>query len=973
MRPRQEAKSQLRDELREERPKAVGAKTEEVEHKRQGEALRGSKGTGPCLVNGLSETVLTVSRDGTILSINLANGVRHFEEVPGTKLWDYVAPSVRDRTIDAVETVFRSGEPQRYETALAQLDGSQVWHEFSVAPFQRNDEVVSAVLVVRDITERKRREEARDALATLSTRLAATASPETIITIVREETEHLWHWDAHHITLRLPGEDVFRVVCHLREMDEKAASTYQEERPAARLSGSIQPALEGHPVLINQAQERPDPVLHQFGDKLPPAASIMHVPIRNGENATGVLSVQSETQGRYDQVDLEALQKFADAIGPALERAYAETSLRQSEERYRLLAEKAADLLWTMDMNLRLTYISPSITRIRGYTVNEAMGLSVQDILTPHSYQLAMKTLREELESEKRGNRDSAWSRTMELQHVCKDGSTVWSEAKMTFLRDPYGRPVGILGVTRDITDRKRAEEALRHSEEKYRMLIDNMQDGVFIIQDGKMQFVNEALARMVGYEVEEVSGKEFLRLVAPEDRELVGVHLGRMEAGKDVAREYEFRMLHRDRRTKVTVSMNVGAITFCGRAASIGTVKDITQRKQAEEEKGRLQEQLAHAQKIEALGTLAGGIAHEFNNINAAIIGYIDLLFQTEQLPETVRRKLEIVRGSAARGADLTKSLLTFSTRDIVEKIPVDLRSVVDEVLRVTQNEFTSEGIELTVRHTTRVPQVMGDAGMLASVVMNLAVNARHAMLRSKVKRLTIQTGVDEGRPFIVVEDTGCGIPKKYLSRLFDPFFTTKGSLVGGGIYDGKAQGTGLGLSVCHSIIERHSGEIRVKSQVGKGATFTIYFPAPSKRRTTRRTDQGRPEKAPFRIMVVDDEEAITDLLVEVLGHAGYEADGFTNPTEALEVLGREPYALAFIDLQMPEMAGEAFMKAIDHLPPGQQPLKVVVTGRLDSSGKSCVPTDVFGALPKPFTTQQVLGVIERGVAVKEGKPFVR
>jgi PAS domain S-box-containing protein len=403
---------------------------------------------------------------------------------------------------------------------------------------------------------------------------------------------------------------------------------------------------------------------------------------------------------------------------------------------------------------------------------------------------------------------------------------------------------------------------------------------------------------------------------------------------------------------------------------SAVEVIRDITERRRSEEEKQRLREQLAQAQKIEALGTLAGGIAHEFNNINAAVIGYIDFTLQTEELTERARRNLEIVRTSAARAASLTKNLLAFSRRDIGDKRPVNLRDVVDGVLKVTEKEFTSEGIELAVRHSMSAPPVLGDASMLESVVMNLVINARHAMLKSPVKKLTVETGVEKGRPFIRVRDSGCGIPREHLPRVFEPFFTTKGALVGGEVYDGKARGTGLGLSVCHSIVERHGGEIALRSQVGKGTTFTVYLPpAPTGRVPRRRLEDGK-KKEVSRILVVDDEETITDLLVQILDRGGYQADGFTNPKEALNVLQHGQYFLSFIDLQMPEIDGEEFMGRINRLPAKSRPLKVILTGRLDAAQKDYGELDVFGTLPKPFTTQQVFEIVEKGRAQKLPRP---
>jgi len=389
-------------------------------------------------------------------------------------------------------------------------------------------------------------------------------------------------------------------------------------------------------------------------------------------------------------------------------------------------------------------------------------------------------------------------------------------------------------------------------------------------------------------------------------------------------------------------------------------------ERKRAQEEKRQLQEELAQAQKMQAVGTLAGGIAHEFNNINAAIIGYVDLILQTEELPDTARKNLGVVRRSAVRGADLTRSLLAFSRKDVRERKPVDLKGVVDEVLRLTEKEFTSEGIEVTVGHSTKVSRVMGDGGLLTHVVMNLVINARHAMLKSPVKRLTVETGQEKERPLVRVRDTGCGIPKEDLSRVFEPFFTTKGSLASGGIYDGKAHGTGLGLSVCHSIVKGHEGEIKVRSQVGKGTTFTVYLPAARNRKTTRRVVEEGAKESVRSILVVDDEEAITDLLVEILDHHGYAADGFTDPREALTALSQRRYFLAFVDLQMPQMNGEEFIRRINRLVPEERPLKVILTGRLAELHEDHPEPDVFATLLKPFSSQQVLEIAKNGLSAR-------
>ncbi len=253
---------------------------------------------------------------------------------------------------------------------------------------------------------------------------------------------------------------------------------------------------------------------------------------------------------------------------------------------------------------------------------------------------------------------------------------------------------------------------------------------------------------------------------------------------------------------------------------------RELAERKRAEEERRRLQQELARAQKMQAVGTLAAGIAHEFNNIHAAIIEFADFTLRTERLSRSVRRNVGAILSSGVRGAELTERMLAFSAGKPRHKKTISLRSIVDEVAAVLQKQLESDRIEVAVRHSRKAPLVVGDAALLEQVMMNLITNARHAMLESEVRRLTVQTGFERGRPFIRVRDTGCGIPAANIPRVFEPFFTTKGSLVGGGAFDGKSHGTGLGLSVCHGIVKGHGGRIEVSSRICKGATFTVYFP---------------------------------------------------------------------------------------------------------------------------------------------------
>ena len=263
--------------------------------------------------------------------------------------------------------------------------------------------------------------------------------------------------------------------------------------------------------------------------------------------------------------------------------AVALKKLRESKERYRLLADNVTDVIWVRDMNLNLTYISPSVMDQQGYTAEEAKARTLEEIWTPDSLKHVGEVFAEELEKEKDKQKDMNRSRTIEVEVYCKDGSTIWTEAKMSFLRDKGGEPIGIIGVTRNIDERKQAEEALRDSEEKYRNLIERANDGVVIVQDEVVKFVNNRIVDLFGYKVDEMYDTPFLDYVFPDDRNRIKeLHEKRLKE-EGIPDIYEMQALHKDGR-KIDIETNAGIITYHGKPAVLAFIRDITERKRTEE-----------------------------------------------------------------------------------------------------------------------------------------------------------------------------------------------------------------------------------------------------------------------------------------------------------------------------------------------------------------------------------------------------
>ena len=346
----------------------------------------------------------------------------------------------------------------------------------------------------------------------------------------------------------------------------------------------------------------PQEVYKQFWDTLL-AKKVVTGEIINKTKDLRLLNIESSSNPILDKDG--NITGFLAIQHDITERKLSEAALRESEERYRKLVEFSPDAI-SIHSEGKIVFINVAGAKLLGAVNPEQLiGKPVIDFVHPEYQELAKERIR--LMGEEGKNVSPTEEKFIKL-----DGSVI--DVEVIAMPFTYKGKHGIQVIMRDTTDRKRAEEVLKQSEEKYRILIDNIQDGVFIIQDGKIQFANEAFTRMGGYTMGEVIGKDFRELVAPEDLEMVAERYQRRQAGKDVPKEYEFRMLQKDGKTRTLVNINVGLITYLGRVASMGTAKDITEKK-------KLESQLLRAQRMESVGVLASGIAHDINNVLTPIM----------------------------------------------------------------------------------------------------------------------------------------------------------------------------------------------------------------------------------------------------------------------------------------------------------------------------------------------------------------
>ena len=494
-------------------------------------------------------------------------------------------------------------------------------------------------------------------------------------------------------------------------------------------------------------------------------------------------------------------------------------------------------------------------------------------------------------------------------------------------------------------TRRKRAEEALRESEERFRKLTEAANEGIAIYEQGRILEANQAMAEMLGYELPEVIGRHALEFTAPESRALV---LRNIRSGYE--KPYESVGLRKDG-TTFPVEVQGKAIPYRGRLVRVTIARDLTERK-------RLEEELRQAHKMEAVGRLAGGIAHDFNNLLTVIGGYSELLLRRFDPGDPARHEAEAIMTAANHAAALTRQLLAFSRRQVLQPKVLDLNTVVSEMGRMLRR-LIGEDIELVTALDPLLDRVSADRGQLEQVLLNLAVNARDAMPQGG--RLTLETanmeldeadarphvGVAPGRYVrLLVRDTGIGMDAATASHLFEPFFTTKE----------LGHGTGLGLATVYGIVAQSGGHITADSTPGRGTTFTIYLP-----QLAEGVEAAEPVVAPAQlrtgsetVLLVEDETGVRGIVQEILRSTGYIVLAASDGNEALRISGQHegPIHLLLADVVMPGLSGPALVSRLASRRPEMRVMYIsgyaedafVHHGLLD-------PGVVF--LEKPFTRE--------------------
>ena len=657
----------------------------------------------------------------------------------------------------------------------------------------------------------------------------------------------------------------------------------------------------------------------------------------------------------------QSLQNASHELELKVEQRTAE--LRGSEEKYRLLSENTPDVIWKMDLDLRFTYVNSAIFQVTGYTEDEWIGTRLADHCDEENFRKMAQVASEEIS---KGTDSSRVIFEAVILNKNKQPFPVEISGKIIFGEN--GLPLALQGITRDITERKRAEKALRESESLRQAILDGITTNMaFVNQDMEILWANKTAADSVGKLPSQMIGHKCHSLWADDVKPCDGCPTVKA-----------FKTKKSEHTTMVTPDGRVwdekGEPVFDAEGSLLGVVEiatDVTEKLRTEQEKRALQAQLFQSQKLEALGTLVGGIAHDFNNMLQIILGYSQLLLGDKKDGDPSYKDLQTIIQTAKGGADLVKKLLAFGQQTPIFPVNLDLSRKIRKLIPLlsrTLPQLVKIDLDLTHEPLT----IHADPNQIDQVVMNLAINASEAMPdggRLKIGITTVMlddeycrghSGIKPGEYVTLsLSDTGRGIDEKTLARIFEPFFSTK--------QRGSTRGTGLGLSVVQGIVEQQGGYITCESEPGKGSEFKIYFPTIQSEPTAEKKTASPTQSAEIQtILVVEDNLPVAELAQKVLTNGGYSVIIATNGQEALDIYRtqRDQISLVILDLLMPEMSGRDCLMELVKIDPSVKVLIASGFSPSDELHKEINPL-VKGFVQKPFGLIQLLD--EVGSALRD------
>ncbi|MEW6673986.1 MAG: PAS domain S-box protein [Thermodesulfobacteriota bacterium] len=626
----------------------------------------------------------------------------------------------------------------------------------------------------------------------------------------------------------------------------------------------------------------------------------------------------------------------------------------ESEVRFRHAFENANAGVCLVNTEGRLVKVNHKMCEIFGYPKEQLEGMTVNDLAHPDDISISPDFIRRSLSGE-------VESSSFEKRYYHKDGHIVYGQVSTSLIRDAQGKPLYYISHVQDITKRKAAEAALQESEQRYREILENVLIGAYQVQlDGKPLFVNQTMAEMFGYD----SPREFIDKIA-NVRDLYARAQDRSQVideikSKGFIRDREVELKRKDGR-HVWIKLNTRLTqNKDGVAVLEGLMEDVTDFK-------RMEVQLRQAQKMESVGTLAGGIAHEFNNILGIILGNTELAIGDVPESNPAHEFLKEVRGASLRARNIIRQLLSFSRKTEQSRKPINIVPVVRDSVKLLRSSIPTT-IEFRQHVADECHTISGDVTQIHQIMINLCTNAADAMrdhggvieiglgnTELEHEEIAIGQRLLPGRYVkLMVRDTGSGIAPENMEQIFDPYFTTKE----------VGKGTGMGLAVVHGIVKGHEGAIQVESEVGKGTAISIFFPAQAGAPETENDDEAYLPTGSERVLLIDDDAALIKIGGRILERLGYQVGAFMDPLKGLERFRLKPddFDLIITDMTMPGITGDHLIQEIRDIRPGVP--AILCTGFSETMDRErAKELGVSEFVMKPFEIKKIAHSVRRAL----------
>ncbi len=900
----------------------IGVSNNIEERKKSEKLIRESEQRFRILTETVESAIIIYQNEGYVYANPAAERLLGYskEELYGMKFWEVVHPDFRE-LIRQRGLARQKGEniPSRYEFKILSKNGIERWIDFAAAVI--NYQGVQAVLgTAFDITERKRGENLQSAVF----RIAQAAEGATDLTEL---------FKAVHTIV---GEVMYAKNFYIALFDKKANTVSfpyfvdEEDEPpqpqqarrgltewVMRNGKSLLSTIELHEELVRKGE------IETIGSMSP---IWLGVPLIIGKETIGVMTVQHYSDAKvYGETEQQMLEYVSTQVAKAIEQKRTEDLLRANEKRFRTLIENSSDVVVMLDRQGTILYESPAVLPVLGFTSESRAGKSIFEKIHPDDTHDLIKEFKTLVEKPQQSS-----ASTFRVRH--NNGTWRWIEAIGTNLLNDSNIQA-IVANYRDVTERKNAVESLRDSEERFRSLFESATDAIFTVSlQGIFTSLNPAFEKITGWHCSEWLGKSFTTILHNDDIPLAN-RLFQETMNEKRTPAYELRVKTKNEEYFIGEITSTPQIQNNKVVGMLGIARDITERKKMEEE-------IRYIQKMESIGILAGGVAHDFNNILAIINAYTGSLKLIKNPPEQLLHNVDIIEKTVRRGARVVQQLLTLAkkTDPVFELITIN--PLIEELGKLLQEAFPKTiSFKTELNHGDAV--INADSNQLYQVLLNLSLNARDAMPDGGT--LTILSQIVQAERLknqfpdvneelylhLSINDTGTGMDKKIKERMFEPFFTTKDS----------GRGTGLGLSIVFSIIENHRGFVHVDSALNQGTTFHIYIPVPSDnvlKDTEEIVNNQEINGGNETLLLVEDEESLLDLMAGILENSGYRIIKANDGEEAMRLFdeNKDEIKLVLTDMGLPKIGGfEAFQK-MKAIKPG---VKVILaSGYLDSKVRS-------------------------------------